>query len=377
MPQIEDDTGNKVTYADTAYDSPEPGFVLNAGKATREVKVNWVDQVKAVKAFVGFAQMRVSPTGIRYIHRAIPDDYPLFFNLAGKPWLWCVGAPTVKGKGKPLGTDANGLNSFRYAYITLNYSSLTYEIVPDPACLGNNNYQNAAPNPLKNLPDESRLLRYVTRVIKPYSRIISLPFGFMRVIGARNLPDPPGNGLVQELPLIGPRGQLIREGIPIRQAGMDVRYTWHCVPEEAIPIEAIQNSLSCVNDADFDVFQANTLLFEDIADLSPERSPIGDRIYTITYKFKYLPNKARSVVPPAPHLGHNYLLRLVTADDIPQPDMPLLQPGDVEYLPVSSNGYEWYGRPDNKHGTPIYDFANFEKLFQPDQNAKPGLRMGQ
>lgn len=154
------------------------------------------------------------------------------------------------------------------------------------------------------LPDESQLLRYVTRNFLPSARALSLPAAFCRWV-------PQGSGEFSGGLSSGPAAP-INEGvvIPIPEGLLTI--TWHEVPPEAIPYAAIQACIGCINQAPFDPNGINapigTVMMEQPDIPPPTDHPIAGRVVNITYKFKIRYNIDSTGVAR----GWNYGLRAWT-----------------------------------------------------------------
>jgi hypothetical protein len=122
---------------------------------------------------------------------------------------------------------------------------------------------------------------------------------------------------------------------------IDVLYTWHCVPYDAVPIDAIAACGAKVNDAAFDkkrnvadtlwvdMWPEGTLLFKGTSDrLQPYSGPNGELLVDVPYRFEYKPNGWNKFPPPG---------------------------GTGAWWPVR--------RKDG--GGPLYDEADFKTLFKP------------
>jgi hypothetical protein len=223
--------------------------------------VAWEDLERAVKAFVGYAQVKTLG-GVRYIHRHIPDPYPRFYGLTGRPTLWCVSAGPATGV-RAVGVHQDDTQQFVWARLPLEYRTLSYDIKPDEEVLG-------IAEPFGNLPDESTGARYVTPLFESAGKIISLPQGMMQIANA----DP-----ALRIP--------IRQGIPIRQAAGTLHLTHHLLPE--LPLGVLQAAENRINSTEFFGYPAQTLLLSGYR-YRRQRSPIGDFVYTLELSFSYLPN---------------------------------------------------------------------------------------
>lgn len=317
----------KTPYNETAEGSPDLAMVKDGTRMRRTVKVLWEDPVDgsakdgtAQRDFIGHATVKVAAGGKRYISRETPFPYPHLKNSSDLPYLYCVGAPVMRGVG-PQGADDEAVQSFAHALLDLEFRSLPYPILTDAEVLGVGDWAG--------IPDEGRFgadgtkRRYTTRMVKPGGKIIVLPQGMMKVV----------DGSASGIP--------IREGLPFRQASAQVTYVHHDVPEDGVPLRLLEARYNTINSVEFDGWTAETLLFEQ-ADIKPMVSALGDKIADVQLTFKWLPNYSpvSSVAK-----GHNYILRRVG--------------GVLDYYLVTSTGAAG--------GTKPYRTADHSDLFRPDQ----------
>lgn len=278
MPLIDPGDGSAARwYADWAEDCIEPQFVQNAGRLRRLVKLEWEDLETAIKGFIGYCQIRTQG-GVRYYHRHVPDSFPRFYGLTGRPTLFCVSAGPAQGV-RAVGKHQDETQQFVWARLPLEYRTVPYGILPDEDVLG-------LLEPFGGIPDESTGLRYVTPHFDGAPKIIALPQGMMQMASATAALRVP-----------------IRQGLPIRRAAGTFTLTHHLLP--ALPITTIQAAENRINSTEFFDFPAETLLFSNWR-YRRERSPLGDFVFTVDFIFDYLPNW--SPIDGTPK-GHNRILR--------------------------------------------------------------------
>ncbi len=349
-------TWNGIDYWENPPGSPNEAIDYDKGQVTRKILVAWEDRWAAFEAFLGIGKLVTSSlTGQTYILRSsplivptvepngglLPHPYP-----AAPPGMYATRITSVDGRGKP-GKDLLDVTTYEQALLTIVYSTLTYHVGDDNSVL--NTDPNDIPIPLPPpppppplqgtgsfflLPDEGFALsagtpkasnyRYITRVAKPSGRMLSLNKGMMFVASPINTLRIP-----------------IAEGIPVVEPSMDLVYTWHRVPEAAVPVNAIMAQMGTVNDAIFDGFAPETLLVE-APDPKPIYSPFGGREYDIQYRMKFLPRWDRTAKVAR---GWNYILRK-------PPD------GQLQFVLVTSDGA--------LDSTRTYRATNFRNLFRPD-----------
>ncbi len=156
-------------------------------------------------------------------------------------------------------------------------------------------------------------------------------------------------------------GDVVHEGLPLREGRVGVSLVWLDVPESCVPDIAIANTLGTINQFLFAGYAPGTLLLESCS-LTPGLSALGARIFQIRYEFLFSPNFTRNkTIPgggvPLPQIAngfnsilHYYALKVVLGIPVG---------GVVEYLPMSSDG--------TAGGTPPYRLKDFGFLFVPNQ----------
>lgn len=158
-----------------------------------------------------------------------------------------------------------------YVYAA-QYSSLPYDVLPDndPQIRTLRNDPTAAPE----------LLRYVERTAQQTVEAMTVPGGIYYLVGS------------------GPPAIPINQPPPKALTVLELTYTWHHVPAEAIPTPAIRACAGKVNDAVFDrniirerwafkSFQPGTLLMTGVDYkfyLDFWRVPVVDILYKFTWR---------------------------------------------------------------------------------------------
>ncbi len=201
-------------------------------------------------------------------------------------------------------------------------------------------------SPLIGLPDEGWFLtygtgakgsRYVTRWSEASNRAQIIPTGIMNYDSyAAYRPVP--------------------EGLTRIQQAVSLRYTHHMVDVNCVPHLALLNTQGFLNDRPFDGWPRGTLLLEGV---EPRyyRSGVGNRVVDLTYSMTALPNVDRYGYPQ----GHNAVFGYLGGPG----DTPFLAsstyPRLADYVVLNSDGSGLWA------GTGLFGFANYTKLFRPDQ----------
>ena len=185
------------------------------------------------------------------------------------------------------------------------------------------------------LPDEGYWLaqgngrvggRYITRLDEPGGYAQTIPRGFMRYASGGQTTE----GLMKVVP------EIVR------------KFTWHQVPRNGVPVQAIISSLGTVNNAPFDGWPVGTLLLDGV-DPRRYRDPLLNRCLDLTYSMVGKPNFNRF----GQAMGHNSALKYFP------PSADGTVPGYVDYDLICSD--------DNGKGDPPYRSTNFADLFRAPQ----------
>ncbi len=339
---------NAISYVEHIPGSPEERIEQDGSSATRVLDVNWSDRQSAARYILGYPEV-VRATSY-YISRNLPLPHPAWVNpTTGYPFLWATKIPRIQGIGRVgvPGTSqklTNGLGDvaiYKTARMTVHHETLTYDILADNDPL--------MPKDANGWPDESSLKRYVTKKVFPAAQYITLTTGSCKYAA-----NPVANPL---LPCANGLGKML--------VNFNVSLTWHQIPDSAIPCSLfstnsiaagqgnIELSLGRINKAAFAGFNKGTLLLM-ACDIKPLRSPHADRLYDITYMFKYFePNDIALALPDGTHGTHTHVFR-------PPP------PGSGSvagiWTEVSSDGA--VNLSTQTRGKSLYDWADFTLLFK-------------
>lgn len=334
-------------FHDKVPEGPEETYGFDVTRAIRVIDLpnaSLRSRMQAVADFLGTSRMLTRAIGgapRNYIARTLPDAYPsgivtvdkLGEETASPPFLWANQITRTQNIGI-AGQDEDGLPQHTRTRAFLQYSTLPWECKEDADVLaqskvqpfGEYAYESPLYSPAIAAPDEGdalrrgiRFTRYITRVIEPSGRMVTLPNAFFKWT------KPP----VASVPL----------GVGINQLVAQVTYVWTQVPREAYPGTAIGQCSGALNADNFDVFIRGTLLFNTMRERQYS-GPLGDRLTDLSFFFLWLPNFVAGV-----ETGHNSLLRV--------------NGGSVTYERISATG-------DPADPGP-YTFADFASLFRPEQ----------
>jgi hypothetical protein len=159
---------------------------------------------------------------------------------------------------------------YKVAEVQLQYIMPTFKVKTDEQVIN-----NIIGDSFQGLPDEGQALkegyvtnsRYVTRLIKMMSKMLTIPRGMLKDSNKK----------------------IIAENIATSEHVAEYIYTWHQVPEEALPELTWIAGTNSVNDDVFDGRPAGTLLFAGEPEIRLNPNPItGQYLYDVTYRFHSL-----------------------------------------------------------------------------------------
>lgn len=339
--------------------SPEGNFSFTRGMIPRSIYVGWEDVDAAILAFLGTVTMIPANNGKRVLSRTTPHPWPgrpWIAQTLVPPWLYCESVASIKPlgirgatsypasaalapDGVSLGTggkdDGTMVARYAQAELGLQYAMPTYKIKEDAQVL----HDAVEPEPywdpdLAGFPDEGLALargyrgsRYVTRDARRSGRVLTMPRGLLK--------DETGRKLLED--------------VHVDESVGEWSYTWHQVPEEALPELTWVAGQGTVNHAAFDGHPAGTLLFTGNPEVRIDPCPhTGQYLATVRYVFSRKIIMDRTVTPVVPR-GWNYR-RTVTGGQI--------KPGKV-----STDGNSDKANAPQTSIAPDFDFARF---FRPD-----------
>lgn len=347
---------------------PDESFLTDNSRVTASIYSRYLERLELIDALTGFSYV-TKESGKWVLRRITPLPYPYHHGLR------CAGAPRVSGRSSqgvgpgitlpfPMGQKAKQLASigqptYVAAEINLLFTTIPYKIKEDSDVLSQ--------DPLYlNLPDEGDSLkrgvkRYISRVGRPAGKLISIPGNYLYYKASGR-------------PVLGSSASFF-------QPAMDITYTWHQVPEDALPIDAWMLCSGAVNDLDFDGWPAETLLFQQ-ASFRTTTSPFGLQQCDVTYTFRFLPNfydpTFFGVTKPAK--GHNWFPTVGQTAVGNYPADPVEERGKLIFREVCTRGTTQLtplvgGNPTPNsvpvvplNGSPPYRLADFRNLFRPKQS---------
>ncbi len=373
-------SGASIFWHEIIKDGRSPKFTLEMDRssASRVVETSWSNWGRFAQCVLGYATLGVDENGKPGLSRAFPWSIPINntsnrrFLFASKIEIEGIGTPTPAGSACVIGSDNNAMAWYERARHTITFDTRTYDILADEqmgvaiqTTTGGGGAPGDAQLPPPSGIDESRLVRYVTKIVKPAGEFLTLDSSAYYYAGLLV-----GGNIV---PMSRGQNKVI--------GSYNVSITWHLVPKEAVPSElynpncvnkAIDKCLGRVNRADFDGMKQGTMLLMAV-ELKPMVSPLGDRVFDITYMFKYFSPSATAKYNPANVPGHNHIYRSI---------------GGGATANVSTNG--WYEAFANRaialattntfaptnfvaqtDGINIYDWADFNNLFRPANYPPP------
>jgi hypothetical protein len=273
-----------------------------------------------VKDILGYPTKAVGVGGFKYINRKTPHYINRFVRQTdGRPFLYAQSVD-LKGRGPTTAGfpgDGNVYPEYESFLFDVDYASPTYEIKED-----------ATLTTLDGVPSEAYWQRYITKIAKPAGEFFTIPSGTYKYVTAGTPP--------------------VTQGIGKLLSFCNLQVTWHAIPENAVPSvyvnpllvsrSFIETTIGKVNHLEFNGYAKGTLLLLGV-NMQPFRSPFGDRIYDITYMFKYM--------EPTSNTGHNFIFR----------------PASTAWLEVTTDGAT--NLATQTAGKSIYDWGDFRNLFTP------------
>ncbi len=291
--------------------SPRTHWRPNGSEVVRILQCDWQSPggcVDATKDLLGFPRIKMGPSGGRYISRYLPNMFPL--ASAGDPWtpsrLYMACTTIRNTQGLIPCADSNkddwGVHKYQMVEIEAVWETLEYNLLSDEDMLA---YGYIDSN---GLPDESSLARFIIRHPQPSTSLVSLPPGSLAYASD---------------------GTAVLGNPGIQRLRVDLELKWLNVPQQAVGLRVInpdmatkvadvdyippiEDCLGKVNLYDFAGCRKGTLMLT-AAIISPVQSPIGDRLWDLTYRFQFFPIRS-NMKYTAGGLndyvwGHNLILR--------------------------------------------------------------------
>lgn len=333
--------------------SPEGNLYFDKGMITRRFHVAYENLDDVIAAFTGSVAIAVGGTDlddetklVRTLTRTIPHSMPrrskMFVqgisNITNMKQCEIINwpesaniAPVIEGHIDGNQFDGTGTARYWMCEIGLQYVMPSFKIKADSEVT-----IVTGPDPLLGLPDEGTAIaygypfsRYITRHIKHMGKMLTIPRGLLK----------------------GSDGKLILEAIAIQENVAMFEYTWHQVPEAAIPELTWIAAQGTVNDAVFDGRPAGTLLFAGDPEVRMDPNPLTEEyMATIKYQFHSLCIPDDTVTPPVVR-GHNYVRKVID--------------NKIKPVEFSSDGV------GVATGSRVFKSFDFRRLFRPDPIAAP------
>jgi hypothetical protein len=335
---ITDANGVSVLLKIINVESPVSSHGQDNTRITVTYKCKWELRFEAVIGLLGDTKyvrstgVVSSDTGIAHTgylsrknpHRWIEDFY---YDPNGRTsFLYCKAISRVAGETAQIPLASQGLvlnrndgnvyiNStspeavdqpFVNAIITAVYEGLPYEIKEDrdPDII----------DPTVNVPDESRLRRYVEygepEVHATLKKGLGSAYQYatpslngtppsnMKGVGVGRLVYKEIGGATWWVP--GDRSvpaRIVTMGKLYPWHEISIPYTWHHIPRENAPLGIAFNMVNKINETAFDIFPRFTLMLTKVSPKSI-RLPSGKRGWNITYVFKHNPRGWHKEIDP-------------------------------------------------------------------------------
>lgn len=299
------------TYYEVAPVSPDERFSHGGSSIQRKVDIldgSFRGRVQAAYDFIGYSVVNTS--GIPFIHRVIPMNYPGLaantFKLATDAEVLLnnvkvegtippdmsnkfyvesisrtepVAIPTgIDKTAAPFGTAASGYSRAR---LTLECITLPFAVISDAQLMTQGGVYKGNPDEGVALAKGWQYTRYISRRREAFNRIFTIPYGIMQT----NAPLSNGAG-----------AKLTQTGIPFREGGEHRIYTWMRVPlgsgaggTPGLSLGNIEGCLGTVNGATFDGAQPQTLLLDSIA-TREYQGAFGEWLIDVIFNMIYLPH---------------------------------------------------------------------------------------
>lgn len=346
--------------------SPEEHFEPGRSHAVRVYDCPWTSRFTLARFLLGRSRKEFPVD--KHITRDLPHAHPEAIVFTTNPpdplnptrgYLWATKIVRCEGKGfrskasgGPLnvggGGGVNDIAVYEKARLTVEYTTLPYDVLTKE--------QTIAKNALFGVnllyPEESTLVRYVTKQTRPTASTFLLPQGFFK----RTTTTPP-------LPVI--------HGLHKTINSCNFELTWHHIPEDCVPlplvnplatVDVISNCLGKVNSVPFAGYAPGKLLLLG-AELHPEINAFGYRVYDIKYMMKLFDPTPTAAGNPK---GHNHIFLHSPGEGTPQAATSWFW-GEVTANGLSNlalvNGVA--NPTPFLDGQNIFDWADFRPLFRP------------
>lgn len=325
-------------YVEVPPDSPQEDMGIDAAESTRTIDVAWSNssdggdptRQQAILDFLGGNFVKTFNGG-QYVSRLLPHAHPDwqqydpvdgnfhgYYLFAEKARVRPRGQPVTPGGLPPASgvppPKLTGQLKSQYdtilanrARMEISYTTRPYDLLPDSSGADGgfwNGFRNSMPVDSFGNPDESSLLRFVTKRPVSAGQYLHIPSGTFKVVPSTG---PPGNAVPTGTPAIGSPGRV--------EPRVNLSLTWHLVPTAAVGTRALNNSLAHpqidhlaghVNKNALWGFDPGTILF-DTWEAQPHVDPYGARVWDVTYHFVLFSQVQPIGSSAFKEVGHNYL----------------------------------------------------------------------
>lgn len=321
-------------HAESMGVSPTASYGWNDSTVTRVYDVPWINWPAAVTALLGYPEHSAL-----YVIRHVPHTYPLTNITDFRRFLYATKVTSVVGLTPTGNTTANAyqgdggqtVGTFNTARLTVQYTTLPFDILSDAEMAAGASYSGTTGTgfQLNGHAIEYGWKRYITKLVRPTGQFITLPQTVNGSISYKWVDTT----------------STLEQGVSKLINPAYLQVTWHQVPEQSVPSKLINDGsggyievyLGKVNSLIFNNMPIGTLLYT-AAELKPYRDPNGQRIFDITYTFKYFRPSTK---------GHQALFK----------------PTSAAWIEVTTDGAT--NLVTQTAGKSIYDWADFRDLFQP------------
>lgn len=363
--------GTPIVWTEKINTQRSPKFTLEADRSTctRVVDVSWdwlENFAQSVMGYQSLSTLRISdsyshvPTSLAYPYISRVAPWAANFGNSPNPDFLYASKFDAEGLGVPLdrvcidGTNEDAVARYQNARCTITFTTRTYDILTDSQMYA-----------LEPTMDESSWRRYVTRLIRPSGEIFTFQAGdggFFYSFGAAT------------------SSTACQTGINKLVISYNWAVTWHQIPIAAVPSNlynpgcvnpAIDNCLGTVNSTTFQGAKQGQLLLLAV-EIKPMVSPLGERIFDITYMFKFFAPGMKGYpegyhYSPVPNFtifaGHNHVLvppvKIPTTSTLTSNWYEVLSDKTIAASTTPTN---FIAKTD---GLNIYDFREFRNLFRP------------
>lgn len=254
-------TWHGIEFTELAPASPKEIYANDGARVVRQYLVDWDERFNLTQELLGYPLVGAVAGSVNTVLRQTP--HPYHPENLDKPFLYAMRVTEIEPWGKPTSATQTAdapAPVYTKAKLTVEYEAPTYSVLED---------DEVAEPSFPGGGNESR--RYCTITLKPAGEFLTLPQGYFKWVSD---------------------GQIVAQTVGKVDVYQDLVVTWHQVPD--IP-PGLSRLVGTVNDQVMQ-FEKNgkvvldaamdTLLLVD-AEPKPIMSAIGDRLFDITYRWRY------------------------------------------------------------------------------------------